>query len=213
MDDDESDGLSAEGGDWQNWQSHSIAVRSSLGMPPDLQGWTTSAKLTNLPNNPRARDVIDVAYFAYRKQLPPSSKTPASPRFVVDASQAVERRPWGPSPKTLTQDGLVYAFGLDRVLDGEDSLAIFSVQRFWGHGVFAFSIGGFSRQGEIMVQIQMSLLSVRLATMSCVQVQPVYRLSPSGDSEYCEDHGPHARCHTTFQIRYRGKRAIDYAAK
>ncbi len=111
-------------------------------MPVGYERWTDKNKLVVLPKTCRHRDIVQVAYFAWLKQLPVGSTIPRAPRFCVDASQSIDRRPWGPSPKTLTQDGQIYVFALDRVLDPEVRTRVVHVQTACITIVFPISVQG-----------------------------------------------------------------------
>lgn len=106
--------------EWLNWQSHDVDIRGSLGMPPDHKPWTQHAKLVGVPARDRFRSTIDVAYFAWLKQQANDKPVPRMPRWCVDISQGVERKPWSSTPRTLLQHSLTYVFGLGRVMDAED---------------------------------------------------------------------------------------------
>ena len=90
-------------------------------MPPDRAPWTKSAKLHGVPRTARHTDIIDVAYFAWLMNQPADMPISKQVNWCVDASQGVERKPWGKDPGALLQGSSTYVFALDRVLDGEDS--------------------------------------------------------------------------------------------
>ena len=83
--------------------------------------WTSEHRLDGVPKHPRHRDIIQVAYGAYvlncRKLKIPVITHPI---WVVDVSQQVDRRPWGPNPRSFNKGSLMYVFALDRVLTVED---------------------------------------------------------------------------------------------
>ena len=105
---------------WENWQSHTVAVRGSMDMPPDYAPWTSKANLSGVSKTPRCLDAIDVAYFAWLKQLPSDVPVPKVPRWCVHVDQGIERRQWGETPHTMLKGSKTYVFSLDRMLDGED---------------------------------------------------------------------------------------------
>jgi hypothetical protein len=119
QDDQSDDGDELEAG-YAKWQTDTVGVRASLDMPEDFAPWTPTARLVGCPQTPRHADIIDVAYFAWLKEQDPNEALSKRPRFVVDISQGVERRPWGDEPHTQTQRSLSYTFALDRVMDAED---------------------------------------------------------------------------------------------
>jgi len=114
--------------EWEEWQSHSIAVRSSIGMPPGHVVWTDTARLLGLPpNSDRYKDLIQVAYYNWKRHQ--GVAVVHKPKLCVDLSQGIQRRPWSQAPRTLGQTSLVYVFALDRVLDGEDRLRTLAAGR------------------------------------------------------------------------------------
>ena len=117
---DEAQSTAASSNEWLDWQSQSVLMRHTLQMPADCRPWTEIHRLDGVPRGrgwARYEDLIQVAYWDWlRKKQTPESV----PVWSVDISQSVERRPWGEDCGIFTQSSLVYDFGLDRVLDGEE---------------------------------------------------------------------------------------------
>ncbi len=111
--------------EWAEWEDRSVKTRSSLGMPSGIAPWTSCHRLVGVPPLPRHLDAIDVAYWAWKKSRPAGDlpNPTVEPTWFVDYSQNVDRKAWGPYPDTITKRSRVYAFHLDRRLDGEDCFA------------------------------------------------------------------------------------------
>jgi hypothetical protein len=120
-DEDKSDG-DEELGD-EEWRTKSAKVRYSLNMPTDAAPWTGTHRLTGVPaDSKRQLDLIQVSWWAWKLEHMklPNSKESDTPSWYCDVSQQIDRLQWGPHPQTITQRSRLYAFHLDKVLDGED---------------------------------------------------------------------------------------------
>jgi hypothetical protein len=103
------------------WESASVMVRHSLGMLVKDQPWTDSHKLEGVPRQNRHLDLVQCAYGAYAvncKKL--KIQVSEHPAWCVDVTQQIDRRPWGPVPRSFNKDSLMYCFAVDRVLTIED---------------------------------------------------------------------------------------------
>ena len=101
------------------WQELTATVRYQMDMPADAQPWTGSHNLVGVSKTKRSFDLIQVAWWAWRKQNPASRI--ATPKWFCDVSQQVNRKPWGPAPDCCLQSPELYMFSLDRVADSGDS--------------------------------------------------------------------------------------------
>jgi hypothetical protein len=107
--------------DLEAWPKHSRMVRFAMKMPEGEAPWTGDHSQAGLDMaKKRALDVIDVAFWGYLLAHPQRADRSPTPPWFVDASQAVQRRPWGASLPCLNQDSLPYSFQLDRILSWED---------------------------------------------------------------------------------------------
>ena len=106
---------------WKKWNDASVVIRYQLSMPADRYPWISEHKLEAVPKGLRHLDIISVAYWAYVKQARErGEEILESPRWVVDISQSIERKPWGPFPQMNGQKTQNYMFDFDRVQDAED---------------------------------------------------------------------------------------------
>ena len=71
-------------------------------------------------NCARSRDIAQVAYWAWLCAHPDAASRSKVPIWFVDASQGVDRQPWGRAPSAFNMQSMVYSFELDRVLNSED---------------------------------------------------------------------------------------------
>ncbi len=105
----------------EDWRSKSVLVRHTLGMAQGDEQWTRNHRLVGVPTHPRHKDVIDCAYAAYLKYCEKNKELLIqNPSWCVDVSQQVDRKAWGPDPRSFNKDSLVYCFAVDRVLTVED---------------------------------------------------------------------------------------------
>ena len=103
------------------WKTHSIKMRSKMGMPVDVKPWTSQdPELTNVSPTPRCLELLDIAYFGFLQHCQQASKCVSELKWFVDVSQAVQRTPWSVRPGVFTQSAAPYSFHFDRVLDSED---------------------------------------------------------------------------------------------
>ena len=103
------------------WPQESAKMRYKLSMPLDSSPWSAAHQLTGLnPKCERTRDIVDVAYWAWLRATSNKIIRANGPKWYVDASQSVERMPWGPEPHSFNKQSLVYSFALDRAFDSED---------------------------------------------------------------------------------------------
>ncbi len=116
------EGVIAQDDEHLSWREKSAKVRHGLNMPKDSHPWVGTHKLTGVPLSARQIDLVEVAWWAWKEQTrhDVGFKVSQVPRWFVDVSQSIERMPWGIRPGTVTQWSRIYAFHLDKVLDGED---------------------------------------------------------------------------------------------
>jgi hypothetical protein len=115
----------AEPDEAENWQVHSAEMRHSLNMAPDETPWVQSHTLAGVPSTARHLELLKIAYWAWKverkaKYAHLDCGTSASPRWICDLSQGVERKPWAPWPGMIGQKSVVYLFDRDRVMTVEE---------------------------------------------------------------------------------------------
>jgi hypothetical protein len=91
-----------------------------MDMPSDATPWTREHDLGGVPQAARYADLIQVAFWAYAICHPEHKKGDVV-RWVVDISQDVSRKPFGPRVQTIGQRSMPYFFALDRVLTAQDT--------------------------------------------------------------------------------------------
>jgi hypothetical protein len=111
---------------FKEWRKHSGKVRSALGFSSSFSGWTDQqgTSLHGFPVSDRAYDVLDCAWASQLKKYPQTTPAAEMKRdFWANASQAVQRKPWGPE-RTFTTRSVWYSFEKDTTLDGSDLLRL-----------------------------------------------------------------------------------------
>ena len=98
--------------DNREYITKSKAMRASSGISPGFRPWTQKSPaplLRGLPDSsPRMQDVLDVSWASrkYRDRTFP---------WVVDVSQCISRKLWGPVCPCLTTRSCIYDFEVDGV--------------------------------------------------------------------------------------------------
>ena len=109
--------------DFSKWRTASQKKRHALSMSAHSAPWTSlPGVLKGLPNCPRIRDVLDVAWASRRSALPLGGIDECKKDFWVNPSQAVQREPWGNAPPLLCQCTMPYSFEMSTGLSGLDML-------------------------------------------------------------------------------------------
>jgi hypothetical protein len=109
------------------WGKHTAAVKEKIGISAAYKGWTSmpGTKLFALPKRDRVKSVLDVAWASRCKTSPAhSTKAALAENFWVDASQAVQRKPWSVGMRCLTTSMLAYSFEKDVCLSGYDMIRL-----------------------------------------------------------------------------------------
>lgn len=106
------------------WMLHTKKKRAQMGMTLDSTPWSGNHGLAGFGKKPRCIDVIDVAYWAYLVAHPQKCDRSPTPSWWVDASQGVQRAPWGEHLPCINQDSLPFSFKLDRLLSSEDRFKV-----------------------------------------------------------------------------------------
>lgn len=95
-------------------------------MPKQHFPWTgrPEVRLHGTPRTPRVKDLIDCAFVVIRDSAPHSTPTTeAIDGWLVDVSQAIQRKPWS-KRLTLTQNSQLYSFTHDACLSGCGNLQL-----------------------------------------------------------------------------------------
>jgi hypothetical protein len=107
------------------WMKKHKTVRSAAGISPNFRPWTEppagtpSPALRGVPNNPRFRDCIDIAW-AHALKKPEAERLPLYCNF----SQCPSRKPWSQSIRCLTTSTKYYDFSRDTVISPEETLLV-----------------------------------------------------------------------------------------
>ncbi len=122
------------------WITKHLLARSHLGVSPQFRPWTqppagTSVpELRGVPDNPRYRDCIDIAW-AVALQKPEAQRLPLYCNFT----QCPSRAPWSQKLRCLTTSTKYYDFQRDTVICPEETLML------QGHPATDLRLGMFSK--------------------------------------------------------------------
>ena len=103
----------------EQWEGHSVRVRTALKMLAVMAEWTTTNALRGVPRNPRSHDLLNVAYWAWKQSTTPEAQR-LRPHWFVDLSQGVQTRPWGENMPALCTNSHMYSLETDNTLDTND---------------------------------------------------------------------------------------------
>lgn len=107
------------------WRRQSATMREKYKVSPEYSPWSSQARLRGLTDNPRTRDLVDLAWIARSACFPEfANKAEIAKNFFVNTSQAVGRTPWSTGCMTLAQSTTVYSFEKDLALSGYDMLRL-----------------------------------------------------------------------------------------
>ena len=117
--------MALRGQPFARWKAHSVAIRTGLGVTVNFQPWTSKPgiSLHGIPCHlARVVDLINCAHIDTMTKNMSLSEDLRKPEadlrkgFVVDCSQAVQRKPWGHYVKTLHTSSMIYSFECDCLL-------------------------------------------------------------------------------------------------
>lgn len=94
----EPERLEAEANTFPKWKEHTAAVRNKMKFGRFWAPWTSreEVRLHGVPQTPRVKDLLNVAFGCRLEECEAGTGWHALlGDFVVDLSQAVERKPWG----------------------------------------------------------------------------------------------------------------------
>ena len=174
------------------WRQQAAALRAQLDLPDTGRNkapWSSCHRLQGLPDRPRVKEIVDLAYLATQQGQDRSDDNVKE--LVVDCSQNITRRPWCPKPpyRTFCTGSMIYIFAADRILLAEEEM------RMHGIGAVGKLLHGipFAEQYDI-AGLGMALPAVGLAQMAMLQacyeaesLQDLFDYDSDGFS-----HGPHA---------------------
>ena len=101
------------------WFQQSMRLRHGFNMPRDERPWIDSHYCEGVPNTPRYKECIMLAFWAWLRAQDQANRS-SKPDWFVDISQSLSRKPWGASVPTVTRKALIYGFAIDRCLDAQD---------------------------------------------------------------------------------------------
>jgi hypothetical protein len=112
---------------YKNWEKDSAVARAAAKMQQYSKPWTSKHCLHGVPDLPRMRDVIDVAWQKTRTKVGlGETEDFVKQGLWCDPSQGVARNSGSVSYKMplLTQSNLPYSFEMDACISGRDALIL-----------------------------------------------------------------------------------------
>jgi len=112
-------------------------MRSDLGIGPQSRPYTNfqHIQLRGLPATKRQQDLLDIAFATRAARYPDKNERQLRANFWANASQSVQRKPWGDHPMVLTTSSELYSFEADVVLSGASHLRLLGAPSNISHDI------------------------------------------------------------------------------
>ena len=97
----------------ESWRKTHATMRAQHNMPFSAAPWTRSGHKVQGVDSERGADAIEIAFFLMQQQGAECCRIQDT---LMDVSQTVSRRAWGPTARSLTTSSALFSFGAEMMI-------------------------------------------------------------------------------------------------